>query len=98
MIADLPAELVKGIQMSDGPRQPVWPNDYYNDCLRTRLAPGEGDFDVHGFVTTLISTGCNIPWSLEVCNDDVWGHPGGEHAQRCADGMRAALVLAAAGS
>jgi hypothetical protein len=32
-----------------------------------------------------------VPWSLEVCNDDVWGRPGADHVQRAADGMRRVL-------
>jgi sugar phosphate isomerase/epimerase len=90
-IRRIPPELIVGIQMSDGPLDPVNP-DYKDDCLRNRVAPGEGAFDVVGFVTTLLEIGANVPWSLEVCNDAVWGHPGGDHAARAAAAMRRVLA------
>jgi hypothetical protein len=37
-----------------------------------------------------------VPWSLEVCNDDVWGHPGADHVRAAADGMRRVLEQARA--
>jgi sugar phosphate isomerase/epimerase len=49
VIADLPGELISGIQLSDGPRAPV-DSDYYTDCLENRLSPGAGGFDIVGLV------------------------------------------------
>ena len=41
--------------------------------------------------------GVALPWSLEVCNDDVLGtRPGAEHVRRAADGMRTVLAAARA--
>lgn len=89
-IAALPGELVTGIQMSDGPRRPDDP-DYYTDCLRNRVAPGDGEFDVAGFVAALRATGTGVSWSLEVCSATGWAAPA-PHVARIADGMRAALA------
>jgi hypothetical protein len=47
---------------------------------------------VVGFVTTLLEIGANVPWSLEVCNDAVWGQPGGDHVARAAAAMRRVLA------
>ncbi|WP_116997219.1 sugar phosphate isomerase/epimerase family protein [Desertimonas flava] len=92
-IRDLPAELIMGVQMSDGPRRPVDP-DYYTDCLRNRLAPGDGEFDVAGFVGALREAGSTVSWSLEVCSAAGWADPA-PHVRRIADGMRAALHASA---
>ncbi|MFN3255231.1 MAG: sugar phosphate isomerase/epimerase family protein [Ilumatobacter sp.] len=93
MIRAIPSDLITGIQMSDGPLVAQL-DDYKQDCLRNRVPPGEGEFDAVGFVRLLLDSGVDVPWSLEVCNDDVWGEPAGDHVQRCADGMRRVLTAA----
>lgn len=88
-IAALPGELITGIQLNDGARTPV-DADYYTDCMANRLAPGEGEFDLPGFLAAVQSTGTTAPWSLEVCNTDGWAHPD-DHVARVAAGTRALL-------
>jgi sugar phosphate isomerase/epimerase len=82
-----------GVQMSDGPREPALA-DYKDDCLRNRVPPGEGEFGAVEFVRTLVDLGIDVPWSLEVCNDDVWGRPGTDHVRAAADAMRHVLAEA----
>ncbi|MDQ3178575.1 MAG: sugar phosphate isomerase/epimerase [Actinomycetota bacterium] len=89
-VAALPAVLIQGIQMSDGPKVPVNP-DYYTDCLTNRVAPGDGEFDVAGFIAALRGAGASVNWSLEVCSADGWANPG-DHVERIANGMRDALA------
>jgi sugar phosphate isomerase/epimerase len=89
-VAALPGELVTGIQMSDGTRRPQDP-DYLTDCLTNRVAPGDGEFDVAGFVEAIRHTGATVNWSMEVCSAVGWAHPA-EHVARLADGMRRALA------
>ncbi len=93
MIRAIPGEKIMAIQMSDGPIVPEHP-DYYTDCLHNRLPPGDGLFNVDGFVRTVIASGTSAPWSLEVCQDSAWGKPASPHVSRCADGMRTALRTA----
>jgi len=93
-IQAIPGEKVMGIQMNDGPKGgPSGENvdEYVQDCLRTRVPPGEGTFDVAGFVGALIDGGADVPWSMEVCNDDVWGQPATEHCIAITAAMRTAL-------
>ena len=90
LIRRLPTELIVGVQMSDGPARPA-SSDYKDDCLRNRVPPGDGTFDVDGFVTTLLDLGVDLPWDLEVCNDRAWGRPAFEHVDACASGMRNVL-------
>ena len=93
LIRAIPPELIMGVQMSDGPRTPALA-DYKDDCLRNRVPPGEGEFGAVEFVRAMIDLGVDVPWSLEVCNDDVWGRPGADHVQAAADGMRRVLTEA----
>lgn len=93
-IKAIPGDRVMGIQMNDGPNGgPDGRNvdEYVQDCLRTRVPPGAGTFDVAGFVNALRDNGANVPWSMEVCNDDVWGQPATEHCTAIASAMRQAL-------
>jgi sugar phosphate isomerase/epimerase len=91
LIRAIPVERILGVQMSDGPATPTLP-DYKDDCLRHRVPPGDGEFGAVDFVRTLIELGVDVPWSLEVCNDDVWGRPGADHVRRAADAMRTILT------
>lgn len=90
----LSPEHVVGIQMSDGPLTATDPTDYVQDCLRYRVPPGEGEMDAVGFVSELLRLGADVPWQLEVCNDDVWGQPGSAHVSAAVDGMRRVLIEA----
>ena len=90
LIERLPPELIVGIQMSDGPAEPTI-TDYKDDCIRNRVPPGDGAFDVDPFVTALLDMDLDLPWDLEVCNDDAWGEPAGAYVAACADGMRSVL-------
>ena len=90
-IADLPGELITGIQLSDGPRTPA-DSDYYTDCVENRLSPGTGEFDIVGLVDAVRSTGCTAPMSLEVCSKVGWSAPE-RHVEEIADGLRRVLSL-----
>jgi sugar phosphate isomerase/epimerase len=88
-IAALPGELITGVQMNDGTRVPQ-DDDYYTDCLTNRVAPGDGEFDVAGFVDAIRATGATVPWQMEVCSEVGWANPAA-HVERIAAGMRAHL-------
>ena len=47
----LPPEYVFAVEMSDGRAEPV--GTLYDDTFDNRLAPGEGDFDVVGFIRAI---------------------------------------------
>jgi sugar phosphate isomerase/epimerase len=90
LIRRLPPELIAGVQMSDGPIVREI-DDYKDDCLRNRVPPGRGSFEVDAFVATLLELGIDLPWDLEVCSDAAWGEPAAEHVNACATEMRAVL-------
>ncbi|MEX0847252.1 MAG: TIM barrel protein [Ilumatobacteraceae bacterium] len=73
-IAELPGELITGIQLNDGTRVPENP-DYYTDCLAHRRPMGDGEFDVAAFLDAVHGTGTTAPWSLEVCSTTGWANP-----------------------
>ncbi len=89
----LGGDRVFAIQMDDGALLPTL-DDYKEDCLTTRLPPGEGDFDCVGFVRLLAAMGVRAPISLEVCSTELWAAPAAEAARRSADAMRSVLAEA----
>ncbi len=94
LIRALPAEMVRAVQMNDGPLVPE-NDDYFRDCLDNRVAPGAGAFDAVGFVRLLQGMGVQVPWSVEVCCAPAWGDPAGERVAALADAMRTVLAAAA---
>lgn len=89
LIRALPGDRVMGIQVSDGPLKPTL-EPYYEDCLRTRVPPGQGHMDVAGFLSAVRSTGATVPVGLEVCNDTVWDTDATAWVEACAAGLRQA--------
>ncbi len=94
LIEAIPGELITGVQVSDGPRRAPDAGtdfDYRDDCLRHRIPPGTGEFDVRGFVELLRAKGVDVPWDLEVCNDSAWGRPAHDHVHSIGHAMRSVL-------
>jgi sugar phosphate isomerase/epimerase len=95
LIRSLPGEKVIDVQMSDGPLvaalEDAAPEGYEEDTARNRLPPGDGDFDLTGFVAAIRATGTTAPWALEVCNEAARETDGAAFVKRCADGLRRVL-------
>lgn len=90
MLRSIPGEFITGVQMNDGPIVPEI-DDYYTDCLASRRAPGDGEFDIAGLVEILRSSGCVIPWSVEAPSRAGWADPEA-HVARLGTGMRKFLA------
>ena len=73
LIEALPPDRVKAVQMNDGTMAPAL-DDYKDDCLLNRVAPGDGEMHAVEFTAMLLRMGVTAPWSLEVCRQ---GEPTG---------------------
>lgn len=92
-LATVPSDRVIDVQLNDGPlirRDP----DYYTDCTSYRVVPGQGDFDLIGFIRTLDGMGVDVPISIEVISLELDELPPAEAARRMAEGARAVLAAA----
>jgi sugar phosphate isomerase/epimerase len=69
-LRDLPADRVFVVQIDDGPHSPV-DADYLVDTIHHRRLPGDGDFPLDRFLTTLDDIGVRAPLSVEVLSDDL---------------------------
>lgn len=84
-ISEIPGERIFYLQLSDAPFEATSP-PLYTRPLRT--FPGLGQFDMIGFVATVLSTGYQGPLSLEIFSDEFRGAP----AQATARAARASLI------
>lgn len=87
MLRAIPPERIFAVQFGDGPRQRTDP-DYYTDCTRYREVPGDGDFDLAGFLRLVHEIGVRLPLSVEVMSTSLEPLPAGEIARRLADATR----------
>jgi sugar phosphate isomerase/epimerase len=92
-LASVPGERVIDVQLNDGPLTRQDP-DYYTDCTSYRVVPGQGDFDLVGFIRTLDGMGVDVPISIEVISLELDQLPPVEAARRIADGARSVLAQA----
>lgn len=93
MLRAIPAGRIFTVQFDDGPRQRVDP-DYYTDCTRYREVPGEGDFDLAGFLNLLAEMGVRLPLSVEVMSARLQDRTAGEITRRLAGATRAVVTAA----
>lgn len=86
-IAALPAEKIFFVQLADAPilAMDVLPWSRHHRCF-----PGQGEFDLPGFLAPILRTGYGGPLSLEIFNDGLRAAPPRGSA---ADGLRALLYL-----
>jgi sugar phosphate isomerase/epimerase len=87
MIRALPGDRITGIQLSDGPILSTG-GSYYEETLRTRVPPGEGEMDVAGFLAAVRATGTTVPIGLEVCNESAWDTDATGWVASCVEGLR----------
>jgi sugar phosphate isomerase/epimerase len=80
-LRELTARRIVAVQIDDGTLVPEG-DDYYTDCLENRRVPGEGEFDLVGFVGLLDEIGVDVPVSIEVISSDLQSLPAEEAARR----------------
>ncbi|MEM8745439.1 MAG: sugar phosphate isomerase/epimerase family protein [Actinomycetota bacterium] len=87
----IPADKIFATQWNDGTIAPQH-DDYYEDCLANRVAPGDGEFALVEMARILKEIGSTAPTGLEVCSTDLWAAPVDEAARASATGMRSVLA------
>jgi sugar phosphate isomerase/epimerase len=86
----VPGGRVLAIQVDDGPAQAE--ENLIEATLHSRLVPGEGAFDLRGYLGALRSIGAAAPIGVEVFSDDLHALGPTEAARRAADATRALLA------
>ncbi|WIE49788.1 3-dehydroshikimate dehydratase QuiC [Pseudomonas sp. GM17] len=86
-IAEIPRDKIFFVQMADAP---ILAMDVLEWSRHFRCFPGQGDFDLPGFLAPIIKSGYTGPLSLEIFNDGFRAAPPRANA---ADGLRSLLYL-----
>ena len=67
----LSAELLMSVELDDADHEPV--GTLFEDTRDRRRYPGEGSFDLRGFVDVVRGTGFTGPWGVEILSDEHRG-------------------------
>ncbi|AUG10085.1 3-dehydroshikimate dehydratase QuiC [Pseudomonas sp. S09G 359] len=86
-IAEIPGDKIFFVQMADAP---ILAMDVLEWSRHFRCFPGQGEFDLAGFLAPIIQSGYTGPLSLEIFNDGFRAAPTRANA---ADGLRSLLYL-----
>jgi len=86
-IADIPGDKIFFVQMADAPLLAM---DVLEWSRHFRCFPGQGEFDLPGFLAPILRSGYTGPLSLEIFNDGFRAAPPRANA---ADGLRSLLYL-----
>ncbi|MCY1281295.1 4-hydroxyphenylpyruvate dioxygenase [compost metagenome] len=85
--AEIPGEKIFFVQMADAP---ILAMDVLEWSRHFRCFPGQGEFDLPGFLAPILKSGYQGPLSLEIFNDGFRAAPTRSNA---ADGLRSLLYL-----
>lgn len=86
----IPAGLVLAVQVDDGPAEAE--ANLMEASLHDRLLPGEGAFDLVGYLGALQTIGSRAPVGVEVFSDALHAKGAAEAARLAADATRAVLA------
>ncbi len=87
-MAKIPADKIALVQVADAPNILM---DAMSLSRHHRCFPGQGDYDIQGFLEAIVQTGYSGPVSLEIFNEQFRGAPASIIAR---DGMRSLQVCA----
>ena len=85
----VPAHHVLALQVDDGPAEPE--ENLVEATLHERLLPGDGAFDLVGYLGALRAIGARAPVGVEVFSDALHGLGAAEAAAQAARATRAVL-------
>lgn len=88
-LASVPGDLIGYVQINDAPATAE--ADLADETMHRRMVPGEGEFDLLGFLRTLNAIGCDSPLGIEVFSDELAPLGVSENVRRCAEGTRRVL-------
>jgi sugar phosphate isomerase/epimerase len=69
----IPLEYLTWVELSDGQRENM--DDLIQETTQYRRLPGEGEFDIPGYVAVAQDMGYPGPWGVEVLSEDLRNRP-----------------------
>jgi len=92
-IAALPPGICTGVELDDGPADPVV-DDLYTEMIDCRRLPGDGDFDLVGLVAATRAAGYHGPYGVEILSPAQRAMTPLDAARRAFDSSSAILAEA----
>jgi sugar phosphate isomerase/epimerase len=72
-VARVPLRYIGSVELNDGTFEAPW--SLHEDTINHRRFCGEGEFDVRGFVASLMKAGYQGPWGIEVLSEEIRDKP-----------------------
>jgi sugar phosphate isomerase/epimerase len=69
----IPLEQLGWVELSDGRYE--WMEDRVDEVVNHRKLPGEGEFDIRGYVAVCSEMGYSEPWGVEVLSQELRSYP-----------------------
>ena len=69
----IPIEYLSWVELSDGRRDDM--DDLIDETVNHRRLPGEGEFDIHGYIEVAQDHGYAGPWGVEVLSEELRNQP-----------------------
>jgi sugar phosphate isomerase/epimerase len=69
----IPIEYLSWVELSDGIREDM--DDLIQETVNHRQLPGEGEFDLRGYIEVCRDHGYSEPWGVEVLSDELRNQP-----------------------
>jgi sugar phosphate isomerase/epimerase len=69
----IPLEQLGWVELSDGRYE--WMEDRVDEVVNNRKLPGEGEFDIRGYVEVCSDMGYSEPWGVEVLSQELRSYP-----------------------
>jgi|SRR5579875_68608 len=69
----IPSRHLAWVELSDGPLE--YMEDPLDEVINHRRLPGEGEFDLPGYIAALADAGYPGPWGVEVLSEELRGLP-----------------------
>jgi sugar phosphate isomerase/epimerase len=93
-MARIPARYLSWVELSDGQLENM--DDELDEVINHRALPGEGEFDIRGYVDACAGAGYAGPWGVEVLSQKLRALPIDEQFQRAYETTAAQFEHAAA--
>jgi sugar phosphate isomerase/epimerase len=69
----IPLEYLTWVELSDGKK--AWMEDRIEETTRFRKLPGQGEFDIRGYIRAAKEMGYDDAWGIEVLSDELRAEP-----------------------
>jgi sugar phosphate isomerase/epimerase len=90
----IPLEYLTWVELSDGKHE--WMEDRIEETTRYRKLPGEGEFDIRGYIRAAQEMGYDDAWGIEVLSDELRAEPIDEMYRHAVDATMSQFQAVAA--